>query len=159
MLDGNQALSECYSNNTVKPFSIEWLHLQRGMDDPFQQLTGKHPNSTTLTPQQDIHYILSSSIQISNISTMEPNFLAHSDHLGIVFDINLHEFFSSEYSDVHAASPWMLTANNKLSITTHSDYVTEKLSSHSMPKRVDELLASPSFPTGTTFPSGGRNIK
>jgi hypothetical protein len=93
MLDANQSLADCFSGKRVKPYSIEWLRLQCGLDDPFIQLVSSRPNSTTLTPNHDIDYILTHGIQISNISTLEPNTPAHSDHLGIVFDINMADFF------------------------------------------------------------------
>jgi hypothetical protein len=40
MIDTNQSLAKCYNSKGVKPFSIEWLRLQKGMDDPFIQLVG-----------------------------------------------------------------------------------------------------------------------
>lgn len=35
MIDANQSLNECFSGNQIKPFSIEWLRVQRGLEDPF----------------------------------------------------------------------------------------------------------------------------
>jgi hypothetical protein len=50
IIDANQSSSECRSGSSIKPFSIEWLRLQRGMDDPCVQLMQSHPNSTTIHP-------------------------------------------------------------------------------------------------------------
>ena len=47
MLDANQTLGECFKKDKIKQHTVEWLRLQRGMDDPFIQLMGHRPNSTT----------------------------------------------------------------------------------------------------------------
>jgi hypothetical protein len=65
MIDANQSHSECFYSKVLKPFSIEWLSLQQRMDDPFVQLTGHHPNSTTQTPNQDIDFILTYGVMLS----------------------------------------------------------------------------------------------
>jgi endonuclease/exonuclease/phosphatase family metal-dependent hydrolase len=100
MLDANQALKECYNKSTIKPHSIEWLQEQRGVDNPFVQLTGNRPNSTTQTPHRDIDYVLTFGINITNISTLEINDPCVSDHLGIIFDIDIASHFASRYSDI-----------------------------------------------------------
>ncbi len=104
MIDANQLPSECFTSKENKPFTIECFRLQRGMDDPFVQLAGhhpnSHPNSTTQTPNRDIYFILTYGINVINISTMGPNIPSHSDHLGMVFDLDIQSFFSSTYSDI-----------------------------------------------------------
>jgi hypothetical protein len=115
MLDANQSLADCFSGKRVKPYSIEWLRLQCGLDDLFIQLVSSRPNSTTLTPNHDIDYILTHGIQISNISTLEPNTPAHSDHLGIVFDINMADFFLFQLLQDH----WHLGIGNLWKLTHH----------------------------------------
>jgi hypothetical protein len=35
--DANQSLSECFRGSQNKPFSIEWLRIQCGMEDPFRR--------------------------------------------------------------------------------------------------------------------------
>jgi hypothetical protein len=57
MLDANQSLSECFMGKTVKPYYIEWLHLQQGMEDPFIKIVNFCPNSTTIIPNRDIDLI------------------------------------------------------------------------------------------------------
>jgi hypothetical protein len=116
MLDANQTSQECFSNNTIHPFSIEWLRIRRGMDDPFVQLTGKHPNSTTQTPGRDIDYIYTFGINFGSISTLSINIPAISDHLGIICDINLATHFSSQYSHILDSVPRMLSSGNKKSV-------------------------------------------
>lgn len=63
------------------------------MDNPFIQLLGGRPNSTTNTPNRDIDFLLTYGISVKNISTLLPSIPAHSDHLGIVFDLDLEIFF------------------------------------------------------------------
>jgi len=109
MLDTNQSLSDCYKGNTLWRYSIEWLRLQRGMDDPFIKLFNSRPNSTTIIPNRDIDYILTYGVDISNISTLHQNLPCCSDHLGILKDIDLEKFFSSSYSDINSISPRSLT--------------------------------------------------
>lgn len=75
MLDANQTPAECYQSKKLKPFSIEWLKLQRGMDDPFVQLVNQCPNSTTLTPNRDIDYKLTFGINIPVSLPFAPTFL------------------------------------------------------------------------------------
>jgi hypothetical protein len=47
------------------------------------------PNSTTITPNRDIDFVLTYGINVSNLSTMAPNIPVHLDHLGIVLDLDL----------------------------------------------------------------------
>jgi endonuclease/exonuclease/phosphatase family metal-dependent hydrolase len=133
MIDANQSHSECFSSKGLKPFSIEWLSLQQGMDDPFVQLTGHHPNSTTQTPNHDIDFILTYGVNVINISTMSPNYPSHSDHLGLVLDLDLHSFFSSMYLDICSTTPRALTSGNKSSVDSYIKYVSEQLSAHKIP--------------------------
>jgi hypothetical protein len=134
MLDANQSSAECRSGSPIKPFSIEWLRLQRGMDDPFIQLMQSCPNSTTIHPNRDIDYVLTYGIKISNISTLAQNSPAASDHLGIVFDIDLASYFSSKYSDINLHPPRMLTSGNR------SKFALEQTSHHKLDSRVQTLM-------------------
>jgi hypothetical protein len=84
--------------------SIEGLRIQRGLDDPFRTLLGKR----TMIPNWDIDYVLTYGIQVTSISTMSPNFPAHSDHLGIIFDIDIASYFPSTYSDLAPTCPRLL---------------------------------------------------
>lgn len=140
MLDANQMLTRCFHKNSVKPYSIEWLRLERGMDDPFIQTMMTRPNSTTHYPNRDIDYVLTHGVPISSMSTVVPNYPAHSDHLGTVFDINLYLFFSSTLSDLHLASPRFLTSGNEKSVSTYIKYMTEQFKNHEILERVQFLL-------------------
>jgi len=108
MIDANQSLPECFSGKDIKPFSIEWLRLQRGMDDPFIQLMQSRPNSTTIHPNRDTDYVFTYGIHIANITTLSPNLPATSDHLGIVFDVDVASYFSSSYSTICSPNPRIL---------------------------------------------------
>jgi len=137
------------SNKSVnqKPFcprtnAIKCLNelLERGMDDPFIQTMMTRPNSTTHYPNRDIDYVLTYGVPISSMSTVVPNYPAHSDHLGTVFDINLYLFFSSTLSDLHLASPRFLTSGNEKSVSTYIKYMTEQFKNHEILERVQFLL-------------------
>jgi len=147
MVDANQSLAECSISTGIKPHSIEWLRLQMGMDDPFIQLMGRHPNSMTQTPNRDIDFILTYGINITNISTLAPNIPSHSDHLGLVFDIDLHSFFSSTYSDIYKIPPRCLTSGNKSSIDKYITYISEQINTHKIPQRIQSLLTKADQPT------------
>jgi len=149
MLDANQTSQECYINNTIRPFSIEWLRLCRGMDDPFVQLTGKRPNSTTQTPGRDIDYIYTFGINIRSISTLSINIPAISDHLGIICDIDLATHFSSQYSQTLDSVPRMLSSGNKKSVDLYISYVSKNIKDHNILKHARDLfdtLLDPSIP-------------
>jgi hypothetical protein len=89
------------------------------MDDPFIQLVGHRPNSTTQTPNPDIDFILTFRINIVNISTMGPNSLSHSDHLELIFDLDIQSFFSSTYSDMCKIYPPSLMSGNESSVSQY----------------------------------------
>jgi hypothetical protein len=81
-----------------------------------------------------------------------PNIPAHSEHLSIIFDINICDYFQSFYSDVHTVSPRMLAANNTRSISTYTKYVTDQILHHNIPKKLDQLIASRTPVTGSLSP-------
>jgi hypothetical protein len=141
MLDINQSYEECFVGGKLKPYSIKWLCLQRGMTDPFVIITGSRPKSTTLTPNRDIDYIYTFGIPITNISTLSINTPALSDHLGIAFDIDLESFFSSKYPSIADISPRMLSACNKKTVDTYIEYVTKQIHDHKLDKRIHSLYS------------------
>jgi hypothetical protein len=132
MLDANQSYDNCFSGDTLKPYSIEWLRTQRGMPDPFVQKTGSKPNSTTLTPNRDIDFIYTFGVNITSISALPMNTPAHSNHLGIAFDIDMESFFSLRYSAIAESSPRMLTSGNKKSIDAYLHYVMKQIEEHKL---------------------------
>lgn len=70
MVDANPSYVECFRGSHIRPFSIKWLRIQHGMDDPFiQQLLGWCPNSTTQTPNRDVEFIYMYGINATSIST------------------------------------------------------------------------------------------
>jgi hypothetical protein len=146
MLDANQSLDECYMGKSVKPYSIEWLRLQRGMEDPFIQLMNSRPNSTTIIPNRDIDFILTYGIHVTNISTLSPNLPATSDHLGIILDIDLASHFSSSYSDLGSQSPRMLTSGNRRSVKIYTEFVSNQVKTHKLAERVQTLMEKASNP-------------
>jgi hypothetical protein len=141
MLDANQSYAECFRGSRVRPYSIEWLRLQRGMDDPFISLMQARPNSTTFTPMRDIDYILTYGIKAEIISTLEPNSPAHSDHLGIVINFDLSSHFSSTFSDINNTSPRLLTSGNNSTVSKYIEYVTDQVIHHKLDTKIDQLLS------------------
>jgi hypothetical protein len=113
MLDANQSGIECRKGTKVQPYTIEWLRQQRGMDDPFMQLLFNRPNSTTIIPY---------GINARAITTLSPNTPLASDHRGIILDIDLGIFFSSNYSNITTPSPCILTSGNTKSTTSYIKY-------------------------------------
>jgi len=140
MLDANQTASECFKGHKLKPYSIEWLRLQGGMDDLFINILNARPNSTTVIPNRDIDYVLTYGIDIVNISTLQQNNPCFSDHLGIVFDIDLEKFFSSSYADISSISPRALTSGNVKSVTSYLKYISEQISTHKLEEKVSILV-------------------
>jgi hypothetical protein len=141
MLDANQSSSECFRGSRVRPYSIDWLRLQRGMDDPFISLMQEGPNSTTLTPMREIDCILTYGIKAEIISTLEPNSPAHSDHLGISINFNLLSHFLSTFSDISSVSPHLLTSGNNSTVSKYIDYVTDQVIHHKLDTKIDQLLS------------------
>jgi hypothetical protein len=139
MIDANQSLADCTSKG-IKPYSIAWLQVERGMDDPFIQLVGHWPNSTTQTPNREIDFVLTFGINIINISTLEPNIPSYSDHLGLLFDLDIKSFFSSQYSDICKVSPRPLTSGNEASVNQYIKYVTDQFLQHNIPNWVQGIM-------------------
>jgi hypothetical protein len=150
MLDANQASHECYTTNSIHHHSIKWLCTQRGLDDPFVQLTGRGPFSTTQTPGRDINYVFTFGIKVDSISTLTFNTAAISDHLGIILDINLAAHVSSQYYDLLLNIPRMLTSGNKKSVDSYLSYVRKQIGEHKLLDRVQDLynqvIRNPSSP-------------
>jgi len=117
------------------------LTLLNGYDCKGEWMTmGSRPNSTTVTPNSDIDYILSYGIHIDTISTLQQSFPCHSDHLGTVFDIDLACSFSSSYTDICQNSPRMLTSGNLWSVNSYIKHVSEQIKGHKLEEKVDSLL-------------------
>jgi hypothetical protein len=74
--------------------------------------------------------------------TLVPNFPAQSDHLGIVFDIDMASYFSSSFSDLGNNPPRSLTSGNKRSVDTYIKYVSEQLDNHNIERRISDLYRS-----------------
>jgi len=116
MVDANQASHECYSSTDVRPYTIEWLKIQCNLSDPFIDLVGKRPSSTTQIPNRDIDYILTWNISPSHISTLELNTPALSDHLGLILDFELGSYFNASYSAPAPLPIRSLTSGNKKAV-------------------------------------------
>jgi len=101
---------------------------------------GSCPNSTAIHPNRDIVFILTFGIPIESISTLRLNHPCHSDHLGIVFDIDISRFFLSSYSDVCSPSPRLLTSGNLRSAEKYTSYVSEQVKAPKMGEMIDALL-------------------
>jgi hypothetical protein len=109
-------------------------------------MTQKRPNSTTITPNRDIDYVLTYGINSINISTMAPTFPTQSDHLVIILDLDLGSHFSSAYSDLYPQQPRMLTFGSQKSSKTYINYVTEQVANHNLVQRMDHLIQKATSP-------------
>jgi len=109
------------------------------MSDPFIELFGARPNSTTQNPNTDIDYILTYGIQISGILTLGLICPAQSDHMGILLDIDLSSFFSSSFSDLSTHHPRSLALGNKQLVDYYLKYVSDKFNDHKILQRVELL--------------------
>jgi hypothetical protein len=147
MLDANQSLSDCYPSGNLKPYSIEWLRLQRGMMDPFINLVGHRPNSTTKTPNRDIYYVYTYGIHPCAMSTLTIHLPSHSDHLGIIFDLDIETFFSSSCSEMAKNPPQLLMSGNKQSTDEYIKYVNDQIQMNKLTDRLqticDKILNNP----------------
>ena len=101
----------------------------------------------TITPNRDINYVLTFGINIRAISTLQPDFLCHSDHLGIVFDIDLQTFFDSKYSDVYTLSPRLLTSGNLKSVFSYIKYVSAQIKQRKLVEKVQVLFNKTTSPS------------
>jgi len=142
MINANQTFLECYKDSVIKPYTVEWLKIEGGMTDPLVSLYESWPNSNTQTTNRDIDFIYTYGISIQTIMTLVPNFPAQSDHLGIVFDIDMASYFSSSFSDLGNNPPRSLTSGNKRSVDTYIKYVSEQLDNHNIERRISDLYRS-----------------
>jgi len=140
LLDANQALSECFAHAKVKPYSIEWLRFQRGVDDPFVQLHGQRPNFTTINPNRDIDYILTFGINATHVSTLPINTPTLSNHLGMIIDFDMASHFASTYSALAIMPHQSLSSGNKRSVDAYLDFVHDQIGIHKIWERTNELL-------------------
>jgi len=138
MLDANQTYQECTSMSSIKPHSIKWLRIRHGMDDPFRQLLDSRPYSTTQTC--DIDWVLTYGISSQAISTLTLNKPAISDHLGIIIDFNLEEYFSTTFSAMAAMPSRNLTSGNKKTVDSYLNYVHAQIEYHKIWQRTMDLL-------------------
>ncbi len=85
-------------------------------------------------PNRDIDYVLTYGIRVVNISTIWLNYPVTSDHLGIIFDLDIESYFKSSYLDIAPNPPRSLTSVNGKS------NVTKQIHLHKLVDRIDILL-------------------
>jgi predicted GTPase len=78
-------------------------------------------------------------VHISNISTIGINDPCISDHIGIIFDVDLASHFQSQYSDIAQPPHHILTSENKRSVDNHILHVNKQIECHKLWERVKEL--------------------
>jgi len=140
MLDANQTYLESTSRPSIKQYTIEWLRIRQRMDDPFRQLLGSRPNSTTQNPSRDIDWVLIYGSTPSVISTLPLNQPALSDHLGIIIDFNLEEYFSTTFSALASLPTRKLTSGNKRAVDAYLKYTHDQIDYHKIWQRTADLL-------------------
>jgi hypothetical protein len=129
ILDANQTHQECVTKSSIKPHTIEWPRMRRGIDDPFLQLMGSCPNSTT-------YGILAQAISMLTLDTP-----AVSDHLGIVIDFDLEAYFSTTFSALATFPTQTLSSGNKKTVDACLNYVHDQLDYHKIWQHTTDLLA------------------
>ena len=142
MVDASQTYSECFINNMVKPYSIEWLCTQCNLMDPFVSIVGRRPNSTTHHPKRDIDFLYTHGVELLSLSTMGLSFPAQSVHLGIVFDIDMDNYNSTKFSDMSPHSPRSLTSGNKKTVDNYIKYINQQIEIHNIEQRIQDLYTA-----------------
>ena len=132
MIDAIQTVDDCYSGSKLKPFTIKWLRIQRGLEDPFIKLMGSRPNSTTQTPNRPINFFLTFGIMPESISTLPLNIPAQSDHIGMIFDLNMEQFFNSSFYEVMDTPSRILSSGNKKSADMYIKFVSEQIDNRNL---------------------------
>ncbi len=134
-IDTNQTSLKSHNASGPKPHSIEWLHMEHGMDDPFEKIHGDRPSSTTLTPNRDIDYILTYGVLPQNITLLPIDTPAQSDHRGICLDIDAKELFNSTYSELSCMPGCKLALNNVQAKKRYITYKIKQLKDHKIWER------------------------
>lgn len=138
-LDANQTSTSCYSKGTAKHHTIEWLRLETGLDDPFIQIHGHRPTTTTIHPNRDIDYVLTWQVPIQYISLLPLNIPASSDHFGICLDIDIATLFETSYSELTQPSRRLLTSANIRARDNYINKVKQDWAANKIHERTLEL--------------------
>lgn len=139
MVDANQTVKESTQKNIIKLHSIEWLRVKYGLVDPFLELMGCRPNTTTSTPGRDIDYILTHGVDIRHITTLGMHMPAISDHQGIGIDIDISTFFSGTYSTLANTPNRLLTVNNIKVKQAYLKYIPKETETHKLWEKAFDL--------------------
>lgn len=139
-IDANQTPKECVKRNSIIRHTIEWLKMEYNMSDPFIDMIGSRPPSTTLTPHRDIDYILTYGIDVKAVTTLGINFPAISDHQGIAIDIDVRSFFNGSYSTLGITPGRRLTLNNARAKQKHKAFIKKETVQQRLSDKVYHLL-------------------
>jgi hypothetical protein len=126
-------------NGVIQKYTIEWLREEYSLDDPFIDIMGKRPQTTTKHPDRDIDYILTYGIQASGISMLTLDYPASSDHRGMCIDIDIQQYFYAPYGTLGPTNPRLLTMGNVQAKTKHEKYIKEQFLHHKLWDRAEEL--------------------
>jgi hypothetical protein len=119
-LDAKQTSKSCYTTKGVKPYTIKWLKIVTGMDDPFIKLHGSRPPTTTIHKDCGIDTIFTWNVCPIAISTLPVNTPASSNHLGLLLDIDISTLFNSK---VCAATPQMRQSLTSQNVKAREKYI------------------------------------
>jgi hypothetical protein len=126
-LDANQTPGECHTSTGLKKHSIEWLKVEHDLSDPFVEITGNRPPTTTMSKGRDIDYIYTHGVKVTHITTLPIDNPANSDHIGIAFDIDTSLLFNAQYSTLGNIPQRKLTVNNIKAKTSYIQYLLSRL--------------------------------
>lgn len=101
-IDANQTPNGSKNGINVKHASIEWLKKEHGVDDPFIDLHGNRPPSTTKILHRDIYYILTFGLNVRGVTTLEPD-LCHLTLTILASAKMLISLSSLHKQDIHEA--------------------------------------------------------
>lgn len=147
MLDANQSYAECLDDRQTILLGMASIAMENRWS--FHSTNEKTTKLYYSYPQQGIDYVLTYGIHVVNLTTMVPNFPALSDHLGIVFNLDLGSYFSSTFSDISSPAPRLLTSGNLGSTKSYIKYVTEQITIHKLVECMENLFANATSPTHT----------
>jgi len=144
-LDTNQTPKDCIRQQKIKPYTIEWLKCQTGMDDPFITIYGHRPYTATIHQGRDIDYVLTWNIQPTFLVLLPINNPSTLDHHAICLDIDIEELFQTQYSELAQPLRRLLTSTNIKARDIYTDIITKQWKQQKIHEQVmdfyDEVIA------------------
>jgi len=110
------------------------------MDDPFINLFGSRPSTTTINPNRDLDWVLTWGIQLSSLSVLPINNPATSDHLRISIDIGTNNLFGSSHGCFSQPTQQKLNSKNIQARTKYITYINDQWENGKFLNRARNLI-------------------